>query len=176
MKQLKNSLFTLSIALASFCQTNAQIQTTSLPEPGFETRIENYVNEIKLIDMERPTRTRLIGLVNTIPLILIVVISTRFRKKDYDERDLLIERKSSGIGYITAFIFLVVAVYFLFFINPRGSTQNIYLVSRGAYLIYLTFFVSLLASSIAALIRYGSLGKGGSNSGPAIEASQGETS
>ena len=47
---IKKSLFALSIALASYTQTNAQIQTTNFPEPGFEARIENFVNEIKIID------------------------------------------------------------------------------------------------------------------------------
>jgi FtsH-binding integral membrane protein len=135
-----------------------------------------WANEIKIIDLERVTRTRLIGALNTIPLILIVIISMRFRKKDYDERDAIIEHKSNGVGYLTAFIFLVVAGYCLFLINPRGSTQNIYMVSRGAYLVYLTFFVSLLTSSITALIQYGWRGKGDSDSGPVVEASQGEMS
>ncbi|MHC4395010.1 MAG: hypothetical protein ACYS1A_05090 [Planctomycetota bacterium] len=119
-----------------------------------------WVNQIVIIDLEKPMRTRLIGLTNTIPLILILFISTRFRKKDYDERDTIIEHKSSGVGYITAFIFLVVVGYCSFLINPRGSTRNIYWVTRGLYLVYLTFFVSLLTSSIAALIQYGWAGKG----------------
>ncbi|MCK5820421.1 MAG: amidohydrolase family protein, partial [Bacteroidales bacterium] len=50
MRQLKNSLFAITIALSSYIQINAQIQTTSLPEAGFEARIEIFVNEIKLID------------------------------------------------------------------------------------------------------------------------------
>ncbi len=39
-------LFTFGI----FSSLLAQIQTTYLPEPGFEKRIEKYVNEIRLID------------------------------------------------------------------------------------------------------------------------------
>ena len=128
-------------------------------------------NQIKIIDLERPMRTRLIGLVNTIPLILIVFISMRFRKKDYDERDTIIEYKSSGIGYIAAFIFLTAAGYCLFLINPRGSTSNILMVMRGMYLVYLAAFVLFFVSSLAALIQYGWRGKGGSDSGPVIEAS-----
>ena len=50
MIQLRKSLFTLTILLAFYSQTNAQIQTTNLPELGFEARIEKFVNEIKLID------------------------------------------------------------------------------------------------------------------------------
>lgn len=118
-----------------------------------------WANEIKLIDMERPTQTRLIGLVNTIPLILIVFISMRFKKKDYDERDNIIEYKSNGVGYIAAFIFLTVAGYCLFLINPRGMTSNILMVMRGMYLVYLAAFVLFFVSAIAALILYGKGGK-----------------
>jgi len=114
-----------------------------------------WVNQIKIIDVERPMRIRLMGLANAIPLILIVLISRRFRKKDYDERDTIIERKSSGIAYITSFTFLVVAGYYLFLINPRGSTRNIYWAMHGSYLVYLAYLVALLTSSIAALIQYG---------------------
>ena len=114
-----------------------------------------WVNQIVILDLERPMRIRLIGLLNTIPLILIVIISFRIRKKDYDERDIIIERKSSGVGYATAFIFLVVAGYCLFLINPRGSIRNIYWIMRGSTLVYLSVFISLLTSSIAALIQYG---------------------
>ena len=103
-----------------------------------------WVNEINLIDMERPTRTRLIMLPGTIPLILIVILSTRFRKKDYDERDNIIEYKSNGVGYIAAFIFLTVAGYCLFLINPRGSTQNIYGYAR---------YVSCLLSGFCIVLR-----------------------
>ena len=130
-----------------------------------------WANQIKIVDFERPMRYRLIGLVNTIPLILIVFISMRFRKKDYDERDTIIEYKSSGIGYIAAFIFLTAAGYCLFLINPRGSTSNILMVMRGMYLVYLAAFVLFFVSSLAALIQYGWRGKGGSDSGPVIEAS-----
>ena len=113
-----------------------------------------WVNQIDIIDLERPMRTRLIGLICTIPLILIVIISMRFPKKTYDERDTIIEHKSSGAGYASAFIFLVVAGYCLFLINPRGSTKNIYWVMRGSSLVYLSVFVLTLVSSIAALIQY----------------------
>ena len=113
-----------------------------------------WVNQIKIIDVERPMRIRLMGLANTIPLILIVLISRRFRKKDYDERDIIIERKSSGIAYITSFTFLVVAGYCLFLTNPRGSTRNIHLVMHGMYLVYLAYLVALLTSSVAALLQY----------------------
>ena len=50
MKLINKSLFTLCIASGMISTNSAQIQTTDLPEPGFEKRIETYVNEIRLID------------------------------------------------------------------------------------------------------------------------------
>ena len=50
MKLINKSLFTLCIASGMIITNTAQIQTTDLPEPGFESRIEKYVNEIRLID------------------------------------------------------------------------------------------------------------------------------
>ncbi len=120
-----------------------------------------WVNRIILIDIENPMRIRLLGLANTIPLILILILSTRFRKKDYDERDTIIEHKSSGVGYITGLIFMVAAGFFLFcIVEPLGTTTNIYIWMRFAYLVYLALFVSFLTSSIAALIQYGWREKG----------------
>jgi hypothetical protein len=119
-----------------------------------------WANQIKIIDLQNLMRIRLIGLLNTIPLILIVILEIRIRKNEYDERDKFIARKSSGIGYITTVTFFVVAGYCLFLINPRGSTRNIYWVMRGAYLLYLAIFIGFLASAAAALIQYG---KGGNN-------------
>jgi len=46
----RNYLVPFGILLCCFGQLAAQIQTTDLPEPGFEERIEAYVNEIKLMD------------------------------------------------------------------------------------------------------------------------------
>ena len=134
-----------------------------------------WANQIKIINLERVTRTRLIGLANTIPLILILFISTRYKGKDYDERDKIIELKSSVTGYIAAFTFVVVAGYCLFLMNPRGTTSNILMVMRGAYLIYLSVFVLNFLSSLAALIQYGWRVKVVRDSCPAIKASQGET-
>jgi len=50
MKLINKSLITLCMAAGVIGTNKAQIRTTDLPEPGFELRIENYVNEIKLID------------------------------------------------------------------------------------------------------------------------------
>ena len=45
MKRLNRSLCSLCLALGMISTTGAQIQTTELPEPGFEKRIKAYVNE-----------------------------------------------------------------------------------------------------------------------------------
>ena len=50
MKLFNRSLYSLCVALGIISTMGAQIQTTDLPEPGFEKRIEIYVNEIRLID------------------------------------------------------------------------------------------------------------------------------
>lgn len=50
MKRINRSLFAFCIASGIFSHNIAQIQTTDLPEPGFETRIEKYINDIRLID------------------------------------------------------------------------------------------------------------------------------
>jgi len=50
MKLKSKLLFAIWMASGIFSNNSAQIQTTDLPEPGFETRIEKYVNEIRLID------------------------------------------------------------------------------------------------------------------------------
>lgn len=115
-----------------------------------------WANEIILIDLDRPMRTRLLSLPTMLPLILILIISYRIRKKDYDERDKEICRKSIGFGYIAAMIFLVAGGFFLFYIvEPLGTTTNIYILMRFCCLVYLTCFVGFLVSAIAALTRYG---------------------
>ncbi|MHC5060799.1 MAG: hypothetical protein ACYTFK_06925 [Planctomycetota bacterium] len=113
------------------------------------------VNQITIIDLEMPMRIRLAGLLNSIPLILITVISIRYKGKNYDERDKIIDLKSSVIGYVTAFIFVAVTGYCLLLLNPRGTTSNILILMRGAYLVYLAVFVLNFVSSLAALIQYG---------------------
>ncbi len=50
MKLINKSLITFCIAWGVISTNGAQIQTTNLPEPGFEKRIETHVNEILLID------------------------------------------------------------------------------------------------------------------------------
>ncbi len=47
---INKSFLSICIASTMISTHSAQIQTTDLPEPGFEKRIEKYVNEIRLID------------------------------------------------------------------------------------------------------------------------------
>jgi hypothetical protein len=50
MKRINKFLFAICMAVGIFSSNIAQIQTTDLPEPGFEARIEDYINDIGLID------------------------------------------------------------------------------------------------------------------------------
>ena len=108
-------------------------------------------NEINIFDLSKPTRIRILGLFCTIPLIMIVIISARFSKKIYDERDKLIDRKANAIGMVGAFIFLGGAGWFLSVITKMGSIKAPLVI----LLVYLACFVWILVSSAAALIQYG---------------------
>jgi hypothetical protein len=86
---------------------------------------------------------------------MIVILSARFPTKIYDERDIIIDRKSAPFGYIAGFIFLVAAGFFLFVIvKPLGTVTNIYIWSLFCYLVYLTFYVGTVVSSIVSLVQY----------------------
>lgn len=111
---------------------------------------------INQIDIYERTRFRILGVLNTIPLISIVIISARFPTKKFDERDKLIDRKALIIGSIGVFIFLGAASGFLCVVNPAGSIRNLLI----PFLVYLAFFVWLLVSSAAGLILYGWGSKG----------------
>jgi len=99
---------------------------------------------------------RLLSLPCTIPLISMVILSWRLPTKGYDERDREIDRKSTGYGIIGAFVFLGAAVLVLGAMSPLGSMKIFFLSS----LVYLAFFVSVVVSSIAALLQYGWANKG----------------
>lgn len=99
-----------------------------------------WVNETRIMDFDRPMRTRLLLLPGTIPLIMIVILSARYPTKSYDERDIIIEHKAAPFGYVAAFMFLTAAGLFL-----RVSF---------CYLVYLTYFVGTFVSSIASLVQY----------------------
>ncbi len=122
-----------------------------------------WVNEIILIDIERPMLIRLLGMANAIPLVMIAILSVRFPTKIYDERDIIIEHKSAPFGYMAAFIFLVAAGFSLFaMVKPLDTTPNIYIWMRFCYLVYLAFFVGTFMSSIASRVQYG---RGGDHGG-----------
>jgi hypothetical protein len=98
---------------------------------------------------------RLLSLLLTIPLILIVIISARFPKKNFDERDKLIDRKANAIGIVGVFIFLGAASWFLGIVTKMGMVN----VTQITLLIYLAAFVWLIISSVATLVQYGRGGK-----------------
>jgi hypothetical protein len=112
-------------------------------------------NEINIFDLSKPMRIRILGLFCTIPLILIVIIAWRW-KKDYDERDKLIDRKANAIGIVGAFVFLGAAAWFLSVMTRMGSIR----VPLITFLVYLACFVWILVSSMAALVQYGGRCKG----------------
>jgi hypothetical protein len=99
---------------------------------------------------------RLLSLPLTIPLILIVIISAWFPKKNFDERDKLIDRKANVVGIVGAFVFLGAASWFLGIVTKMGSIRIVQLT----LLVYLAAFVWLIISSIATLVQYGRGGKG----------------
>lgn len=101
------------------------------------------------------TAIRILGLICTIPLILMVIIDWGW-KKVFDERDKLIAQKANYIGIIGTFIFLAVASEFLIVITKIGSIKTPLITS----LVYLACFVWILVSSIAALMQYSSGCKG----------------
>jgi hypothetical protein len=111
--------------------------------------------EINIYDLSQPTRLRILGLLCTIPLILIVVMQWRWRK-DYDERDMLIDRKANAIGIVGAFIFLGGAGWYLSVVTKMGSVRAPLICT----LVYLACFVWILVSSVAALVQYGGTTKG----------------
>lgn len=119
-------------------------------------------NEINIYDFSNLTpakvlRYRALAILSAIPLVLIVIIEARFRKKDFDERDKIIYRKSILPGLIGIFVFLGGASLFLVVITKAGSIKAPLLYT----LVYLACFVWILVSSMAALIQYGRGGKDG---------------
>lgn len=98
---------------------------------------------------------RMLGLLSTIPLILIVILEWRW-KKIYDERDIEIDRTALHYGIVGAFIFLGGAGWYLTVITRLGSVKADLIVS----LVYLAVFVCILVASVAALIQYGWRNKG----------------
>ena len=98
---------------------------------------------------------RLLSLLLMIPLVLMVILSWRIPRKEYDERDKTIERKAFIFGTFGVFIFLGAASWFLSVVTKMGSIK----VVQITLLVYLAAFVWYLVSSVAALAQYGRGGK-----------------
>lgn len=96
------------------------------------------------------TTFRVLGLICTIPLILIVILDWGW-KNIYDERDKQIKRKADIFGTIGAFIFLAGAGWLLTVMTKMGSIKTLLVI----ILVYLACFVWILVSSVSALIQYG---------------------
>ena len=114
-----------------------------------------WVNEIDVTAINRTAFT-IFSLLLTIPLILIVIIEARFRRKYYDERDKLIELRAKTIGAVGVFIFLAGVIWFLFLISRVDSIRTLSIV----WLVYSAAFVWFFVASVAALIQYGWGSKG----------------
>jgi len=112
-------------------------------------------NEINIYDTSNPTRIRILGLFCTIPLIMIVIINWRW-KRDYDERDMLIDHKANAIGIVGALVFLGGSGWFLSVMTKMGSVRAPLICT----LVYLACSVWILVSSTAALVQYGRSDKG----------------
>jgi hypothetical protein len=108
------------------------------------------INVLEIADATSHTALRGLGLLCTIPLILVVIVD-RGWKRIYDERDMYIERQSLIVGAIAAFVFLGGAALVLLAAKPRGSIDVFHLAS----LIYLAYFTWLTVSSTVALTQYG---------------------
>ena len=108
------------------------------------------IDGLEMADLKSHTGLRVLGLLCTIPLILVVILDWGW-KRIYDERDMHIERQSLIVGGIAAFVFLGGAVLVLLATRPLGSIKIFHLPS----LIYLAYFACVLASSTAALMQYG---------------------
>jgi len=110
--------------------------------------IEIY--SLDMADATDHTALRVLGLLCSIPLILIVILDWSW-KKIYDERDRQIDREAIICGTIGAFIFLAGAGWLLTITTKMGSIKASLVIS----LVYLACFVWILVSSVFALIKYG---------------------
>ena len=109
------------------------------------------VRDMSLSDPSDHVTYRVLGLISTIPLILLVVVDWRWKKRGVaDERDLEIERRAWGIGATATFAIITGAVLVSLFMGPLRTITIHDLPS----LIYMAYFVFLLTSSAAALIFY----------------------
>jgi hypothetical protein len=115
-----------------------------------------HINNIDVFDLSKPTRFRLLNLAMTIPLILLIILSYRFPKKDFDERDRYIDNRAVAFGGIGALIALGGAALFLLFTSRAGHVKSLQI----PFAAYIVCFVYFLILAIAALIQYGRCNKG----------------
>lgn len=108
------------------------------------------IYNLDMADATDHTALRMLGLLCTIPLILIVILDWSW-KKIYDERDRQIDREATIYGTIGAFFFLAGAGWLLTVMTKLGSIKASLVLS----LVYLAVFVCILISSVFALIKYG---------------------
>ncbi|MHC4426700.1 MAG: hypothetical protein ACYSYV_11475 [Planctomycetota bacterium] len=80
------------------------------------------IYNVEMRDPQDHNAIRMLGLLNTIPLIMIVILDWRW-KKIYDERDKLIDSKANAIGIVGTFIFLAGAGWFLTVVTKLGSIK-----------------------------------------------------
>jgi len=108
------------------------------------------IYNLDMADATDHTALRVLGLLCTIPLILIVILDWSW-KKIYDERDKKIDREATIYGAVGAFFFLAGAGWLLTITTKMGSIKASLVIS----LVYLACFVWILVSSVFALIKYG---------------------
>ena len=108
------------------------------------------IYNLDMTDTTDQTAFRVLGLLCTIPLVLIVILDWRW-KKLYDERDRQINHEATIHGIVGAFIFLAGAGWLLTVVTKMGSIKASLIIS----LVYLACFVWILVSSVSALIKYG---------------------
>jgi hypothetical protein len=108
------------------------------------------IYNLEMRDPQDHNAIRMLGLLNTTPLIMILILDWRW-KKIFDERDIEIERRALYYGIVGVFMFLGAAGWFLTVVTKLGSIKAHLIMS----LVYLACFVWILVSSSAALIQYG---------------------
>ena len=105
------------------------------------------------IDLGNHTVYQIVGASGAIPLVLIVILSTRYPRKAYDERDRLIDNKSLIWGFNGTFIFMALAAWLFAILYFRGimtTLKTLYI----AHFFYIIAFVWLFLSSAVGVVLY----------------------
>ena len=113
-----------------------------------------WANEL---DVFQAVLSRGLGVPFAIPLIAMVVLGRRFPDKEYDERDIHIERNGLSWGLMAGMSFLTGLSLLLCVLDPRGSISTV----TVPFIAYLAFFVVTLFGSGAGLFQYRGTEKGG---------------